>query len=129
MIISMQKTYFIMLMLAALVPLTFVSCELNGPLSIYEIVVNDNINYLPPETRNEIAELNQEFATNAREKEYALARFDKICNELQAYYDENRGKLIWDDLNFDISLYNTSNYRGTGEGLLVKSRIITYSWE
>ena len=120
---------YIKALLVALVPLAFASCELDGPLSHFEIVVNERLTYLPPETLKELTVVNSDFKANPCEKEYAVACFDKLCNDLQRYYDENQGKLIWSDLSFDIALYNKTNYQGTGEGLLVKNRVITYSNE
>lgn len=116
----------IKVMLVALVPLTFASCELDGPLSYYEIVVNEKMIYLPVESADEIEKANKELSTVPCEKDDAIERFERICSDLQNYYDEKRGKLIWGDLNFDISLYNKTNYNGVGEGVLVKSRVITY---
>ena len=113
-------------MLAALLPLAFTSCELDGPLAHFKIVVNDRLDYLPHESVLELETLNNELASVPYEKEDALECFNKYCNRLQGYYDENRGNLIWDDLNIELCLYNTTSDKGVGEGLLVKSRVITY---
>gem|GEM_PF-5755123 len=69
------------------------------------------------------------FAATPCEKDDAIKCFNAFCNNLQAYYDDNRGKLIWDDLKFEICLYNTTSGEGVGEGELVTSRIISYLCE
>lgn len=120
---------YIKALLVALVPLAFASCEINGPLSHYEIVINEQMIYIPSDMQLQLADLNREMAAVPREKKDAIELFDEFCNSLQSYYDDNQGVLIWSDLVFDVSLYNTTNYQGIGEGLLVKSRIITYRCE
>lgn len=120
---------YIKVLLVALVPLAFTACEINGPMSHYEIVVNEQMTFLPIESILEVETVNREFAAVPCEKVDAIERFDKFCNNLQNYYDEKRGALIWGDLNFDVCLYNKTNYNGKGEGLLVKSRVITYRCE
>ena len=117
---------YIKVLLVALVPLAFASCEINGPLSHYEIVINEQMIYIPSDMQLQLADLNREMAAVPREKKDAIELFDEFCYSLQSYYDDNQGVLIWSDLVFDVSLYNTTNYQGIGEGLLVKSRIITY---
>ena len=117
---------YIKALLVALVPLAFASCEINGPLSHYEIVINEQMIYIPSDMQLQLADLNREMAAVPREKKDAIELFDEFCYSLQSYYDDNQGVLIWSDLIFDVSLYNTTNYQGIGEGLLVKSRIITY---
>ena len=111
------------------VTLLFASCELDGPVSHYKIVVNDRLMYIPQENILEIETVNKEFAAVPCEKDEAIERFNEVCSNLQNYYDENRGLLIWDNLNFEMCLYNTTSDKGIGEGLLVKSRIITYRCE
>ena len=108
------------------VTLLFASCELNGPVSHYKIVVNDRLMYIPQENILEIETVNKDFAAVPYEKDEAIERFNEVCSNLQNYYDENRGLLIWDNLNFEMCLYDTTSDKGIGEGLLVKSRIITY---
>ena len=120
---------YIKVLLVALVPLAFASCEINGPLSHYEIVINEKMIYIPADKQLQLAELNRELATVPYEKKDAIEIFDEFCYSLQSYYDDNQGMLIWSDLIFDVSLYNTTNYQGIGEGLLVKSHIITYRCE
>ena len=117
---------YIKALLVALVPLAFASCEINGPMSHYEIVINEKMIYIPADMQLQLAELNRELATVPYEKKDAIERFDDFCYSLQSYYDDNRGLLIWDNLNFEICLYNTTSDKGIGEGLLVKSHIITY---
>lgn len=119
----------LLIMLAAFLPLAFTSCELDGPLAHFRIVVNDRLDYLPLENILEIETVNEEFASVPCEKEDAIERFNKVCNNLQNYYDENSGTLIWDNLSIEICLYNTTSDKGVGEGLLVKSRIVTYRCE
>ena len=82
--------------------------------------------YIPQENKLEIETVNKDFAAVPYEKDEAIERFNEVCSNLQNYYDENRGLLIWDNLNFEMCLYNTTSDKGIGEGLLVKSRIITY---
>ena len=118
---------FIKVMLVAIVPLAFASCEINGPLAHYQIVVNDRLTYLPADIQTELSAINSEFAAIPCERKDAIERFDKFCYSLQSYYDENEGKLLWTDLAIDICLYNKTSYEGKGEGLLVKSHIITYN--
>ncbi len=113
-------------MLATIMSPAFTSCELDGPVAHYQIVVNDRLTYLPQESLLELETLNKELATTPCEKDDAIKRFNAFCNNLQAYYDENRGKLIWDNLKFEICLYNTTSDKGVGDGELVTSRIITY---
>ena len=117
---------YIKVLLVALVPLAFAACEINGPLSHYEIVVNEKMIYIPADMQLQLAELNRELSTVPYDKKDAIERFDDFCYSLQSYYDDNQGMLIWSDLVFDVSLYNTTSDKGTGEGLLVKSHIITY---
>ena len=119
----------LLIMLAAIVPLAFTSCELDGPLSHYKIVVNDRLDYLPRESVLEIDAANKELSSVPYEKDDAIERFDIVCNNLQNYYDMHRGALIWDNLSFEVCLYNTTNGKGVGEGQLVKSRVITYRCE
>ena len=113
-------------MLVALLPLAFASCELDSPMAHYKVVVNDRLDYLPHESVIELEALNEELASVPYEKDDAVGRFNKYCSNLQNYFDENRGKLIWDDLNIELCLYNTTSDKGVGEGQLVISRIITY---
>ena len=120
---------YIKALLVALVPLAFSACEFNGPLAFFEMVVNEDKTYIPLEILNEMDETNRPLSTVPMEREDAIGLFDAVCDRLQNYYDANKGKLIWNDLCFDISLFNTTDYKGTGQGLLVKSRIITYSNE
>ena len=120
---------YIKALLVALLPLAFASCEINGPLAHYKVVVNEQMIYIPSDMQLQLAELNRELATVPYEKKDAIERFDEFCYSLQSYYDDNQGLLIWNDLVFDVSLYNTTSDKGTGEGLLVKSRIIRYSNE
>lgn len=117
---------YIKALLVALVPLAFASCEINGPLAHYKVIVNEKMIYIPADMQLQLAELNREFSTVPYEKKDAIERFDDFCYSLQSYYDDNQGMLIWSDLVFDVSLYNTTSDKGTGEGLLVKSHIITY---
>lgn len=117
---------YIKALLVALVPLAFASCEINGPLAHYKVIVNEKMIYIPSDMQLQLAELNREFSTVPYEKKDAIERFDDFCYSLQSYYDDNQGMLIWSDLVFDVSLYNTTSDKGTGEGLLVKSHIITY---
>ena len=118
-----------MVMLVALMSPAFTSCELDGPVAHFTISVNDRLTYLPQESITEMAALNDDFATTPCEKDDAIKRFNVFCNNLQAYYDENRGKLIWDDLKFEICLYNTTSGKGVGEGEIVASHIISYLCE
>lgn len=120
---------YIMALLVALVPLAFSACEFNGPLSYYEIVINEKMIYIPADMQLQLAELNRELSTVPYEKKDAIELFDDFCYSLQSYYDDNQGMLIWSDLVFDVSLYNTTSDKGTGEGLLVKSHIITYNYK
>lgn len=124
---QMNKMFFIMLV--ALLPLAFTSCEVDGPMAHYKVVVNDRLDYLPHESVLELNALNEELASVPFDKDDAIGRFNKYCNNLQNYFDENRGQLIWDDLNIELCLYNTTSGKGVGEGQLVKSRIITYRCE
>lgn len=117
---------YIKALLVALVPLAFASCEINGPLAHYKVIVNEKMIYIPADMQLQLAELNREFSTVPYEKKDAIERFDDFCYSLQSYYDDNQGMLIWGNLVFDVSLYNTTSDKGTGEGLLVKSHIITY---
>lgn len=117
---------YIKALLVALVPLAFASCEINGPLAHYKVIVNEKMIYIPADMQLQLAELNREFSTVPYEKKDAIERFDDFCYSLQSYYDDNQGMLIWGNLVFDVSLYNTTSGKGTGEGLLVKSHIITY---
>lgn len=119
----------LLIMLAALVPLAFTSCEVDGPMAHYKVVVNDRLDYLPHESVLELNDLNEELASVPFEKDDAIGRFNKYCSNLQNYFDENRGALIWDNLSIEICLYNTTSDKGVGEGLLVKSRIVTYRCE
>ena len=118
-----------MVMLVALMSPAFTSCELDDPMAHFIISVNDRLTYLPQESVMEMAALNDYFATTPCEKDYAIKLFNAFCNNLQAYYDEKRGKLIWDDLKFEICLYNTTSGKGVGEGELMASRIISYLCE
>lgn len=120
---------YIKALLVALLPLAFAACEINGPLAHYKVVVNEQMIYIPSNMQLQLAELNKELATVPYEKKDAIERFDEFCYSLQSYYDDNQGLLIWNDLVFDVSLYNTTSDKGTGEGLLVKSCIIRYSNE
>lgn len=116
-------------MLVALLPLAFASCELDGPRAHYKVVVNDRLDYLPHESVLELEALNEELASVPYEKEDAVDTFNRYCNSLQNYYDESRGKLVWDNLDIELCLYNITSDKGVGEGLLVKSRIISYRCE
>ena len=118
-----------MVMLVTLMSPAFTSCELDGPVAHFVVSVNDRLTYLPQESIAEMAALNEDFAANPCEKDDAIKRFNAFCNNLQAYYDDNRGKLIWDDLKFEICLYNTTGGEGVGEGELMTSRIISYLCE
>ncbi len=118
-----------MVMLVAVMPLTFTSCEINGPLAHYEIVINEQMIFIPSDFQLQLADINREMAAVPCEKKDAIERFDGYCNGLQSYFDEKQGKLIWGDMVFDVSLFNTTSYQGVGEGLLVKNRIITYRCE
>ena len=120
---------YIKVLLVALVPLAFAACEINGPLAHYKVIVNEKMIYIPSDMQLQLAELNRELSTVPYEKKDAIERFDDFCYSLQSYYDDNQGMLIWSDLVFDVSLYNTTSDKGTGEGLLVKNRIITYRCE
>ena len=120
---------YIKVLLVALVPLAFASCEINGPLAHYKVIVKGKMIYIPSDMQLQLAELNREFSTVPYEKKDAIERFDDFCYSLQSCYDDNQGMLIWSDLVFDVSLYNTTSDKGTGEGLLVKNRIITYRCE
>jgi hypothetical protein len=126
MIMEKKIKQYIKALLVALVPLAFASCEINGPLAHYKVVVNEKMIYIPSDMQLQLAELNREFKTVPYEKKDAIERFDDFCYSLQSYYDDNQGMLIWGNLVFDVSLYNTTSDKGTGEGLLVKSHIITY---
>ena len=117
---------YIKALLVALVPLAFASCEINGPLAHYKVIVNEKMIYIPSDMQLQLTELNREFSTVPYEKKDAIERFDDFCYSLQSYYDDNQGMLIWGNLVFDVSLYNTTSDKGTGERLLVKSYIITY---
>lgn len=119
----------LLIMLAALVPLAFTSCEVDGPMAHYKVVVNDRLDYLPHESVLELNALNEELASVPFEKDDAIGRFNKYCSNLQNYFDENRGELIWDNLNIELCLYNTTSGKGVGEGQLVRSRIVTYRCE
>lgn len=116
-------------MLVALLPLAFASCELDGPRAHYKVVVNDRLDYLPHESVLELEALNEELASVPYEKEDAVVTFNRYCNSLQNYYDESRGKLVWDNLYIELCLYNITSDKGVGEGLLVKSRIVSYRCE
>ena len=105
----------------------FVSCELDGPIAIYKIVINVNQSMLPSDVVRNVAAINEDFGNNPCEKDFAVSQFREVCNELQAFYDYNRGELIWDDFSFDVCLYNISSYEGGTEGLLVEHMIISYS--
>ena len=118
-----------MVMLVTIMSPAFTSCELDGPVAHFTVSVNDRLTYLPQESITEMAALNEDFAATPCEKDDAIKRFNAFCNNLQAYYDDNRGKLIWDDLKFEICLYNTTSGKGVGEGELVTSRIISYLCE
>ena len=120
----MKKLLFAILV--AILPLAFTSCKLDGPMAHYKIVVNDRLDYLPLESILELEALNKELSVVPYQKIDAVELFENYCNALQAYFDENHGKLIWDNLNIDLCLYNTTSYKGVGEGLLVESRVITY---
>lgn len=120
----MKKLLFAILVLA--LPLAFTSCEIDGPMAHYKIVVNDRLDYLPRESVIELESLNAELATVPYQKNDVIELFNNYCNGLQSYFDEHRGELIWDNLNIEISLYNTTNDKGVGEGLLVESRVVTY---
>jgi hypothetical protein len=126
MIMEKKIKQYIKALLVALVPLAFASCEINGPLAHYKVIVNEKMIYIPADMQLQLAELNREFSTVPYEKKDAIERFDDFCYSLQSYYDDNQGMLIWGNLVFDVSLYNTTSDKGTGEGLLVKSHIITY---
>ena len=117
------------IILVALLPLAFTSCEVDGPMAHYKVVVNDRLDYLPHESVLELNALNEELASVPFEKDDAIGRFNKYCSNLQNYFDENRGELIWDNLNIELCLYNTTSGKGVGEGQLVKSRIVTYRCE
>lgn len=123
----MKKFFFTIVLV--FVTLVFFSCELDGPVSHYKIVVNDRLMYIPQENILEIETVNKEFAAVPCEKGEAIERFNEVCSNLQNYYDDNRGLLIWDNLIFEICLYNTTSDKGIGEGLLVKSHIITYNYK
>lgn len=120
---------YIKVLLVALLPLAFTSCEVDGPMAHYKVVVNDRLDYLPHESVLELNALNGELASVPFEKDDAIGRFNKYCSNLQNYFDENRGELIWDNLNIELCLYNTTSGKGVGEGQLVKSRIVTYRCE
>ena len=119
----------LLIMLATFLPLAFTSCEVDGPMAHYKVVVNDRLDYLPHESVLELNALNEELASVPFEKDDAIGRFNKYCSNLQNYFDENRGELIWDNLNIELCLYNTTSGKGVGEGQLVKSRIVTYRCE
>lgn len=119
----------LLIMLAAFLPLAFTSCEVDGPMAHYKVVVNDRLDYLPHESVLELNALNEELASVPFEKDDAIGRFNKYCSNLQNYFDENRGELIWDNLNIELCLYNTTSGKGVGEGQLVRSRIVTYRCE
>lgn len=119
----------LLIMLAAFLPLAFTSCEVDGPMAHYKVVVNDRLDYLPHESVLELNALNEELASVPFEKDDAIGRFNKYCSNLQNYFDENRGELIWDNLNIELCLYNITSGKGVGEGQLVKSRIVTYRCE
>lgn len=129
MIMEKKIKQYIKALLVALLPLAFASCEINGPLAHYKVVVNEQMIYIPSDMQLQLAELNRELATVPYEKKDAIERFDEFCYSLQSYYDDNQGLLIWNDLVFDVSLYNTTSDKGVGEGQLVKSRIVTYRCE
>lgn len=119
----------LLIMLAAFLPLAFTSCEVDGPMAHYKVVVNDRLDYLPHESVLELNALNEKLASVPFEKDDAIGRFNKYCSNLQNYFDENRGELIWDNLNIELCLYNTTSGKGVGEGQLVRSRIVTYRCE
>lgn len=123
-----MKNVFLTLLLA-FVSLAFTSCELDGPLSHYRIVVNDRLMYIPQENIVEIETVNENFAAFPCEKSEAIECFNKVCSNLQNYYNKNQGLLIWGNLSFEMCLYNTTSDKGVGEGLLIKSCLITYSCE
>lgn len=105
---------------------SFCSCELDGPLAIYKIVVNENPLMIPGEIISNIDSCNVEFTQKPCEKDYALAKYKSICYDLQKYYDEHRGKLIWNSFCFDVCLHNMSSHEGGPEGLLIDTKTITY---
>lgn len=105
---------------------SFSSCELDGPLAIYKIVVNENPLKIPGEIMNNVDSVNVELSGKPCEKDYALAKLKGVSTDMQRYFDDNRGKLIWSSFTFDVCLYNMSSHEGGPEGLLVDTRTITY---
>lgn len=105
---------------------SFSSCELDGPLAIYKIVVNENPLKIPGEIMNNVDSVNVELSAKPCEKDYALAKLKGVSTDMQRYFDDNRGKLIWSSFTFDVCLYNMSSHEGGPEGLLVDTRTITY---
>lgn len=105
---------------------SFSSCELDGPLAIYKIVVNENPLKIPGEIMNNVDSVNVELSGKPCEKDYALAKLKGVSTDMQRYFDDNRGKLIWSSFTFDVCLYNMSSHEGGPEGLLVDTHTITY---
>lgn len=55
MIMEKKIKQYIKVLLVALVPLAFTSCEINGPLSHYEIVINEQMIYIPSDKQLQLA--------------------------------------------------------------------------
>ena len=121
---SIIRVVFLLLLSVSGVFIT--SCELDGPLAIYKIVVNENPMKIPSEIMSSVDSVNYEFSQKACEKDYGIAKFKSVCNEMQMYFEVNRGKLIWNSFSFDVCLYNMSGQGGGPEGLLVDTRTISY---
>ncbi|MBO7279915.1 MAG: hypothetical protein J6V00_01995 [Bacteroidaceae bacterium] len=121
-----KVSFFLLLSIAGI---ALASCELDGPLAIYKIVVNENPLKIQTEIMANVDSVNYEFAQRPCEKDYAVAKFKSVCADMQRYFDENRGKLIWSSFSFDVCLYNMSSHDGGPEGLLVDTRTIDYCSE
>ena len=114
------------LLLLLIVGFSFSSCELDGPLAMYKIVVNENPLKIPGEIMNNVDSVNVELSKKPCEKDYAIAQFKGVCTDMQRYFDDNRGKLIWSSFSFDVCLHNMSSHEGGPEGLLVDTHTINY---
>ena len=127
--INVLRCMFIRLSVVAMLVASFMftSCELDGPLAVYKIVVNESSIMLPNEILYDVSTIKNEFENKPCEEDYAVSRFRQVCKDLQNYYDNNSGELIWGSFTFDVCLYNLSSYEGGPEGLLVEQEFISYT--
>lgn len=79
---------------------------------------------VPVNIVQQINKANADFQTTQTSQESALSRYNKVCDELQTYYDDATGLLPWSNLDVVIELYAIP--QENSNGTLVKTRTITY---